>query len=215
MDIADIHCVHRWSFVAFTAYSIAKLALRNYSGDLHLQYRCRLTNIDFMNPNDFLALRVPGYAQLSDHERHVIQQFSLMWSAFENSVCNTRATPLALLRIPKRLLEAGKLDMDVFKGPLTYFRQRYYQDGHFTHFFEGLHLEEGSLKNGELVARVMSGAEDDALKTLGAILLIVYRYRNNLFHGVKWQYGIVGQQENFQQACNVMMAVMDRLPPAH
>lgn len=168
-----------------------------------------------MNPNDFLALRVPGYAQLSDQERHVIQQFSLMWSAFENSVCNTRATPLALLRIPKRLLDAGKLDMEAFDEPLTYLRQRYYQDGKFTHFFDGLHLEEGSHKDRELVARVMSGEENDALNVLGAILLIVYRYRNNLFHGVKWQYGIVGQQENFQAACNVMMAVMDRLAPAY
>lgn len=140
-----------------------------------------------MNPSDFLALRVPGYAQLSDQERHVIQHFSLLWSAFENSVCNARATPLSLLRIPKRLLDAGELDMEAFDEPLTYLRQRYYQDGHFTHFFDGLHLEEGSALHRELVARVMSGEENDALNVLGAILLIVYRYRNNLFHGVKWQ----------------------------
>lgn len=168
-----------------------------------------------MDPTDFLAQRVPGYAQLSDQERHAIQQFSLMWSAFENSVCNTRATPTALLRIPKRLLDAGKLDMEVFEGPLAYFRQRYYKGGHFTHFFDGLHLDEGSPENCALVARVMSGAEDDTLTVLGAVLLVVHRYRNNLFHGVKWQYGIAGQHENFQQACSVMMAVMDRLAPAY
>jgi len=166
-----------------------------------------------MNPSEYLVKRVQGYAQLTEQERHAIQQFSLLWSAFENSVCDTRANPPALLRIPARLAERAELDMNIFEGPLAYFRDRYYQGGHFTHFFDGLRLNEGSNVNARLVSNVISGVEHDPLKVLGALLLIVHRYRNNLFHGVKWQYGIAGQQENFQHACVVMMAVMDRLTP--
>jgi site-specific DNA-cytosine methylase len=47
---------------------------------------------------------------------------------------------------------------------------------------------------------------------LQALLLIVLRLRNNLFHGEKWAYGIAGQRQNFQHACAVMMATMDLGP---
>jgi hypothetical protein len=38
----------------------------------------------------------------------------------------------------------------------------------------------------------------------------VFRYRNNLLHGVKWQYKLQGQLGNFTTANDVLMRVLER-----
>jgi hypothetical protein len=43
-----------------------------------------------------------------------------------------------------------------------------------------------------------------------AILIIVFRYRNNLFHGVKWHYRRHGQLANFIVANEILMKVLER-----
>ena len=59
-----------------------------------------------------------------------------------------------------------------------------------------------------LVEMVISGQSNDDCEILSAILIIVLRLRNNLFHGNKWSNGIQGQLENFRNSNNVLMAVM-------
>lgn len=39
-------------------------------------------------------------------------------------------------------------------------------------------------------------------------LLIVFRYRNNLFHGNKWTYRLEGQHQNFEHATQLLLAVI-------
>jgi hypothetical protein len=41
-----------------------------------------------------------------------------------------------------------------------------------------------------------------------AVLIVVHHLRNNLFHGLKWAYGLRGQQANFQQAHNTLKNAM-------
>ena len=43
----------------------------------------------------------------------------------------------------------------------------------------------------------------------GAVLIIVYRFRNNLFHGVKWSYELQGQLENFTHANAALMQAIE------
>jgi hypothetical protein len=45
---------------------------------------------------------------------------------------------------------------------------------------------------------------------LDAALIIVLRYRNNLFHGIKWQYKLFGQLDNFETANAILMKTLDR-----
>ena len=42
------------------------------------------------------------------------------------------------------------------------------------------------------------------------MLTIIYRYRNNLFHGVKWGYELADQLHNFTHANNALMKALDR-----
>jgi hypothetical protein len=39
-----------------------------------------------MNPSTYLLHRIPDYAELVVDDHKAIQEFSLMWSAFEGSV---------------------------------------------------------------------------------------------------------------------------------
>lgn len=57
---------------------------------------------------------------------------------------------------------------------------------------------------------VIDGSDKDPCSRMAAVLIIVFRYRNNLFHGVKWQYKLQGQLGNFTTANDVLMKVLER-----
>ena len=56
---------------------------------------------------------------------------------------------------------------------------------------------------------MIRGQTSDEAEILSAVLIVVLRLRNNLFHGEKWTYGIKGQLDNFRNANNVLMSVID------
>lgn len=162
-----------------------------------------------MTVREFIAGRIPAFSELEPPELQAVEDFSLLWSVFENQVCDTDASPSTLVAIPKKLADRGTLDMEPFQGALSYFQNRYCEEGRVTQHFEGLRLHAGRPKDAALVTDLVLGTANlDRQDVLAGMLLIVYRYRNNLFHGDKWYYGMVGQRENFKHACDVLMAVM-------
>ena len=82
------------------------------------------------------------------------------------------------------------------------------EGGAVTHHFEHLHLPANAL--GDMVLAVIDGSNNDDRDRVAAVLIIIFRYRNNLFHGVKWQYKLAGQLENFTNANSALMKVLDR-----
>ena len=69
--------------------------------------------------------------------------------------------------------------------------------------YNGLNYKGKSLKTGILMGLDTKASEQQ--KTV-ALAFIVFRLRNNLFHGTKGQYGFSGQLENFRQA-NALLRV--------
>ena len=67
-------------------------------------------------------------------------------------------------------------------------------------------------KHGPTVQPVLAG-HDNPVAVRAALLLIVHRLRNNLFHGPKWSYGIADQRANFDNANLVLMATIDMYRP--
>jgi hypothetical protein len=164
-----------------------------------------------MDPTDFLRTLVPGYAQLSDEERSAIANFSLLWSAMEGRMLQSNANPGSLAESAKALNAQGLLRYDRFEKSLGYFRDRYFQGGAFNDRFEHLLWRKNDLR--PLVEAVLSGKDDDIEHVVLALLMIAYRLRNNLFHGVKWAYGIQGQQPNFEHASDVLMRILELQAP--
>jgi hypothetical protein len=160
----------------------------------------------------WLRQMVPGFDQISAIERAAIRDFALLWSLFEVTVFATSANATRILGAVHLLRDQGRLDLAPFQRAIEPFRQRYY-DGHsFTPAFSHLNLRR--VDNRPLVeAFVVGGAIDDA-ESLASLLIIVYRLRNNLFDGMKWDYGLRGQLENFRHA-NHSLAMMEAQWTSH
>lgn len=103
---------------------------------------------------------------------------------------------------------AGELGANLYDSGLAYFRHRYFRNGDFTPHFAKLNLRKSDMP--DLVAAVISGANQDVRDGVLTLLLIVWRLRNNLFHGEKWAYWLEGQRDNFDHANAVLIRILER-----
>jgi hypothetical protein len=151
-----------------------------------------------MNPLAWLEKSVPGFDLLSEQEKEAITNFSLLWSLYEGTILNTEGNANAIIRAVTSLKNRGKLRLEPFGAAIEYFVQRYYDGTSLTYAFHELHLRSNDHR--ELVERVVRHQSLDDAEILSAVLIVVFRLRNNFFHGVKWVYGIKGQLDNFRYA---------------
>lgn len=161
----------------------------------------------FMDPTQWLERKTVGFDQLSQEEREAIRDFSLLWSLYEGLILGTAGNASAIIHSVSSLKQQGKLTLGPFASAIDYFRKRYWDGTNFTYAFEDLHFRRGDHRS--LVESVVRGQSTDAAETLSAILIIILRLRNNLFHGIKWAYGIRDQLGNFRNANDVLMATID------
>ena len=160
-----------------------------------------------MSATHWLEENALGFQQLSVDERSAIMEFSFLWSLFEARALNSRGNGDAIVRVSERWIDEGLLTEQTFEHELAYFQNRYWKDGEFTYHFEHLHLRPGDQP--DLVKRVLRDEAADLSEVATTVLIIVYRFRNNLFHGVKWAYQLQGQLENFSHANAVLMQAIE------
>lgn len=127
----------------------------------------------------------------------------MLWSLFEGEVLNASGSIGAIEHVVQRWTQAGILVPQTFAAEVAYFRGRYFADGEFTYRFNHLHLDRSG--NPRVVRNVLSGQDGAPESIASATLIIVFRYRNNLFHGEKWAYQLQEQRQNFLHANNVLM----------
>jgi len=159
-----------------------------------------------MKPIEWLEKNAYGFSALSEPEREAISNFSLLWSFFESRALATRGSSLAILALTHKWSSQGLLDVQNFSTSLQYFQQRYYSNSEATPHLESLKLRANDCP--ELVNAVLKSENTDPADCVAALLIIVYRLRNNLFHGAKWAYGIQGQFENFNNANSALMSAL-------
>jgi len=112
-----------------------------------------------------------------------------------------------LLSMIDKWLAEESLDVSLFDTELAYFRARYYRHGGLDPRFDGLMFRKPDRK--KWVGDVIRGAKDDPRDRLLCLLVIVWRLRNNLFHGEKWDGQLQDQRENFINANSVLMRLLD------
>ena len=159
----------------------------------------------------WLKDRVPGYAALSPEERQAITDFSLLWSLFEHHVLDDQGSAAGIVKECNSLCEPiGSVRECDFSNSLAYFRQRYTDGGAVNDLFGDLCLRRNDHR--ELVEKVLLDHEaTTTAKKLAACLIIVYRYRNNYFHGPKWATQSHGQQDNFDESNKLLVYVLGLL----
>lgn len=143
----------------------------------------------------------PGISMLSEEDHIAIQRFTILWSLFEAKFLGYwGSSQIISANVTK--LDDSIFDKLWFEDELTYFKNRYYVENKFTDHFPNLNLRKSD--NLELVQSVLSSINNTPKEQLVACLTIVYRFRNNLFHGTKWAYGIQDQQANFNNSVSLL-----------
>ena len=138
----------------------------------------------------------------TENDLQSIKDFALIWNIFENVVCNNNCSVGILT---ERLLPV-QFELNEFNDSLEYFKHRYITDGLLNGRFEYLNFRHNDRR--ELVEDVLLGNNNEISTIVLALSIIVYRFRNNLFHGLKEIRFIDQQQTNFENANLVLIAIL-------
>ncbi|SFD43095.1 hypothetical protein [Algibacter pectinivorans] len=131
-----------------------------------------------------------------------VKDFSLLWNIFENLVCGNRCN---VNRLDERL-NPIEFQIADFQENFEYFQNRYTENGTTNVRFEHLNFRNGDRK--EFVSNVLLGNENVTSAKVLALTIIVFRFRNNLFHGLKDFMQIDQQEENFRNANQVLKTIL-------
>jgi hypothetical protein len=156
----------------------------------------------------YLQSKGLGYENLSEGERNAISSFALIWTLFEAQLLDESASAQKIIDKSKSWEENRGIDTDFLDEQLTYFKTRYVENGKFTHRYSGLHFRRNDHE--DLVKSVLLGTLNDEASKLACCLIIVLRFRNNYFHGIKWAYQFQEQRDNFEYSCLLLTYCMDR-----
>ncbi|NOR58799.1 MAG: hypothetical protein GQ474_09785 [Sulfurimonas sp.] len=143
--------------------------------------------------------------EVDQDSQNAILHFSLLWSLFESKFCNEYASATSIHRKCEELGET--LDVNHFNAFLIYFKDRYITNNSTNEKFNKLNFRGNDKR--ELVERVLKSETTNIIETISALLIIVYRLRNNLFHGLKWQYNIQGQYSNFDISNQLLIKALE------
>ena len=160
-----------------------------------------------MSALKWLEGKVPAFKALGDDAQREIMEFSLLWGFFEFSLLDKSATAEKISQLCDQLDADKRIDAARFEDAVAYWRDRYYINGDFTDDFHSLFFRNND--NEEAVRTVLAGRDESPKALLLFALLIVWRFRNNLFHGTKWTYTLKDQYKNFQMANTSLMVTMD------
>lgn len=155
----------------------------------------------------WLEKHAPGFDRLLPEERDSLFHFFCVWSLFEAKALYRDGKASAIIEFVKDREHHGLLLEISFEEELKYFQNRYFRDGECTCHFAHLRLGKGDCP--ELVARVLRDETNDLSEIMTALLIVAYRFRNNLFHGEKWLYKMHDQFRNFAYANKVLMKAVD------
>lgn len=132
--------------------------------------------------------------------------FALLWNLFEGLICKGRANANTLPRITQNLARSSKLEKLVDKS-ISYYRSRYVADQEMNAIFNGLKFRANDRR--EHVESVLKGQVDDFGDKVLALLIIAYRIRNNIFHGLKSASIWDDQAKNISQASRVLSLIIE------
>jgi hypothetical protein len=109
--------------------------------------------------------------------------FTFIWNLFEGVACNGSASVPALDRVAGEIERSPALPLREVEQSIAFYRFRYIKENELQQRFYGLNFRAPDRQ--ELVEAVLKGENTSLHATLLALLIIAYRIRNNLFHGLK------------------------------
>jgi hypothetical protein len=142
-----------------------------------------------------------------------ISNFNWLWPVFEAKYFDSYATGEKVRSVSSKAFKGLNLDDPAMVAACQHFHSRYVdQSGSATYQLRSLFSKTAtSIKgtNGD-VQRVAHGLENDigTDEWFVAIVFILFRLRNRLFHGVKGGVGFNDQKDNFVHANSILIALI-------
>jgi hypothetical protein len=153
----------------------------------------------------WIAAICAGGTVLTAETLSVVSNFTLMWNLFEHFLCDDDARPQKFSAIAGSIPDDDRLLNDIRCG-LQFWTRRYRAGSEFNSDFRGLKFRANDGQRH--VEAVLSGAASGAHCEILAVLFIVHRLRNNLFHGLKTLDTLNDQVCNLDMACRALGAIM-------
>lgn len=144
-----------------------------------------------------------------------VKNFALFWNMFENFACSNFANVPKIESFIEKLSERATINNEFVNPYLEYFIDRYTQNG--TLNIEGLQFRTNAtdISAKAKVVAVLSKQVETPIEILEALLLILLRFRNNLFHGNKQIVNLDTQVTNFTIANKLLAEVLTLMRQNH
>ena len=168
----------------------------------------QLTDFDAF---DWIDRYFAGQAVLDYGQLRPVLCFSLIWNLFETVACRRMASPTSIRRSVDHADHTGRLDSAKYEKYITFFRERYLNDGTLDDMFDRLLMTHDESRT--VVRRVLAGESRDINNVVYAMLLIAHRVRNNLFHGNKTVSSLHQQTELFQVINRLLTEYIEDVVP--
>ncbi|AXM98056.1 hypothetical protein ACU5P1_04960 [Pseudomonas plecoglossicida] len=155
---------------------------------------------------NWISRQAPGFGQLSLEERNAIADFSMIWSFFEGTRLGGCGGMRTIRRFAGSLEAQGTIGRCEINTYLPYLKQRYTENGDLNYRFHHLHIDRSG-NPPEITDTLQKNNTSEKTKLIGC-LGVIFRLRNNLFHGEKWQYELREQEQNFSNATSFLLKCM-------
>lgn len=140
-----------------------------------------------------------------------VRNFVFLWNIFETFACNKNANLNSIRNIVEEINNRDAITLEPFADYVNYFSNRYYNpNGDSRYSIDGLLFRKNNndqVAKNEVIA-VLTRQQVEPKEVLKALLFILYRFRNNLFHGEKEIVRLNEQIDNFICANHILSNVL-------
>lgn len=146
-----------------------------------------------------------------------VRNFSLLWNLFERYACNRLANINSISSAVDMINQSEAITAELITDHIEYFSNRYFNsDRSPKPIFEDLKFRDGGDQSAkQRVIDTLTGQQSDPKENLKSLLFILYRFRNNLFHGEKEIINLNKQVENFIIANDLLTKVLTIMKRQH
>ncbi|NLN33626.1 MAG: hypothetical protein GX159_08530 [Flavobacteriaceae bacterium] len=141
------------------------------------------------------------------------KNFVLFWSLFERYFCDKEASLRVIDDNFTKLSDSYSMPSEITEHYYELFRNRYTSNGVVNSLIESLNFRK-KYSDPNYKSKLIEILENDSASEkdkVFACFIIIYRYRNNLFHGSKRIANIETQLEIFENSNNVIAIFLDFL----
>lgn len=162
---------------------------------------------------DWISENTYGGTRMSAEASAAVANFTTMWNFFEGTVCENKANVATFERVSRRFDPSLMRDITLktLEQCLLFWQFRYQMPGGFGHRFDNLYFRSNDRRHH--VEAVIQGRITNSQEVALALMIIVYRLRNNLFHGIKGVDMLNDQVQNLDNASRCLAGLLEGIRP--